>query len=318
MITAIKNRNSSHKRSSPSQRRQRLWGLALISIWLIGFLIFKLLPILGSMLFSLTNWRLLDLLHPENVQFVGLGNFVKIFNDQEALSVLLQSISLALIIIPVQTAASVFFATVLGNKKLKTKNAMRSLFFLPSIIPSAAAMFMFKGFVNPDTGWLNKLILGPLGLTGLNQLSSASGEEAFFILASLWAVGPGFLIIMSSLQAIPNEIHEAAQLDGANRLQHLFGITLPLASPAIFFTLVLNLTAVFSGSLLLDRGTNFSETFSISSTSYDSYLHYVLFDLQKLGYASSLGWTFFTFVLIVVLTLFATAKYWVYFPDAEA
>lgn len=317
MITDImKNRNSTRQSLSLTQRRNRLLGLALISPWLVGLVIFKLTPILVSLYLSLHNWPLLDLLHPENAQFVGLGNFIKILKDEVALNVLLQSISLALIIIPVQTTASIFLAAILGHKKLKMQNAMRSLFFLPSIIPSAAAMFMFQGFFDPSSGWLNRLMLKPLGLDALNILPSVSGE-VFFILASLWAIGPGFLIIMASLQAIPVEIHEAAQLDGANLLQHFFGITIPLISPAIFFTLVLNLTAVFSGTLLLDRGANFSERFTASATSYDTYLHYVLFDLQRLGYASSLGWIFFTFVLILVLILFATAKYWVYFPDAE-
>jgi multiple sugar transport system permease protein len=222
-----------------------------------------------------------------------------------------------MVLIPLQISASVLLATLLSQKKLKMRNTVRSLFFLPSILPTAAAMFMFKGFVDPDVGWLNRLILGPIGLAGLNQLSAPHWEQTLFTLVSLWAIGPGFLIMMASLQAIPTEIHEAAQIDGANLFQHFFGITVPLISPAIFFTLILNLTAIFAGAILLDRGDTFGGSYSTATTSYDSYLHYVLFDLQKLGYASSLGWTFFAFVMIVVLALFATAKYWVYFPDAE-
>jgi ABC-type sugar transport system permease subunit len=188
---------------------------------------------------------------------------------------------------------------------------MRSLFFLPSIIPSAAAIFMFQGFVHPSSGWLNRLILDPLGLGGLNQLSSPDGGQILLILTSLWAAGPGFLIIVSALQGIPQEIHEAAHMDGAGPIRHFFAITIPLITPAIFFTLILNLTAVFGGAILLDRGT----TSRAATSSYDEYVRYVLFDLFKLGYASSLAWVFFIFVMIVVLTLFATSKRWVYFPD---
>ena len=314
MLAGAKNRNSTRRPLPPAQRRKRLWGLALISPWLIGLLAFKLGPILASLALAFTNYPLLD---PSQTQFIGLANFVRIFHDPDALTVLGETLSPALVLIPVQIGASILLASLLSHKGLKMRNTVRSLFFLPSIIPTAAAMFMFKGFVNPDSGWLNRLILGPLGLAGLNQLSSASGQPAFFLLASLWAIGPGFLIIMTSLEAIPTEIHEAAHMDGANLFQHFFGITIPLISPAIFFTLILNLTAMFAGSSLVDRGNNFAETYSTSTTSYDSYLHYVLFDLQKLGYASSLGWAFFAFILIVVLALFATAKYWVYFPDAE-
>jgi len=310
MFTGIRSAKSARRPLTETQRRNRVWGLILISPWLLGVLIFKLAPIIASLVLAFTNFYLLE---PKLWQFIGLANFIELFHDPDAWQVLLQTISLALIIIPVQTCASVLLATILSDKRLKMKNAMRSLFFLPSIIPSAAAMFMFQGFVNPANGWLNRLILGPIGLAGLNHLTSRNPGQTFFILTSLWAIGPGFLIMMSSLQGIPPEIHEAAQIDGANLLQHFFRITIPLISPAIFFSLILNLTAVFGGSILLDRGN----TFNVATSSYDSYIHHVLFDYMKLGYASSLAWLFFVLVMGLVLVLFVTARRWVYFPDAE-
>ena len=288
----------------------RIWGLILISPWLIGVIVFKLTPIVTSFIFSVTNYMLLD---PKNIQFVGIENYLKLFKDTDVGPVLWQTVSLGLMIIPFQTFASILLATLLSYKKLLMKNTIRSLFFLPSIVPSAAAMYVTQGFINPSKGWLNQLILGPIGLASLNHLYSRNGGQTLFILTSLWAIGPGFLIILSALQHIPDEIHEAAQIDGANPLTHFFRITLPLVSPAVFFSLIINLTAVFGGAILLDRGN----TFSTAISSYDGYIHYVLFGMFEVGYASSLAWMFFIIMMIVVLTIFGTSKRWVYFPESK-
>jgi len=228
-------------------------------------------------------------------------------------TVLWQTVKLAWVIIPLQSFASIIVAALLSSQRLLAKNAMRTLFFLPSIIPAFAAALMWQGYVSPATGWLNRLILGPLGLESLNHFYSRGASQPLFILSSLWTIGPGILIMMGAMQGISSEIYEAALMDGAGRVTRFFKITIPLITPAIFFSLVLNLTAVFGGAILLDRGNRWRADFS----SYDGYINFVLFDMFKLGYASSLAWIFFVFVLILVLILFGTSKHWVYFPDRE-
>jgi ABC-type sugar transport system permease subunit len=291
-------------------RFKRQIGLMLISPWLLGLLIFKLVPILASLVLSFTDFHLLN---PDQVQLVGLGNYRIIFRDEQAVTVLWQTVQLALVIIPSQTFASIFVAALLSSQKLLAKNTMRTLFFLPSIIPAFAAALMWQGYVSPATGWLNRLILGPLGLETLNHFYSRGASQPLFILSSLWTIGPGILIMMGAMQGISSEIYEAARIDGAGRLARFFKITIPLITPAIFFSLVLNLTSVFGGAILLDRGSRWRNDFS----SYDGYINFVLFDMFKLGYASSLAWIFFVFVMILVLILFGTSKRWVYFPDRE-
>jgi len=295
---------------SKRQRLDRLWGLLFISPWLLGLVIFKLAPIGISLVLSLTNFFLLE---PKQVQFTGLENYIRVFNDADAGTAMIQTIKLAFMIIPVQTIGAILIAAILSHPKLLLKNTMRALFFLPSIIPSVAAMFMWQGFTNPGSGWLNRLILTPLGLADLIHLSGRGASQPLFILASLWATGPGMLIIMGAMQGIPQEIHEAASMDGAGRVRRFFSITLPLITPAIFFTLIINMTAVMGGAILLDRGN----TLNSGLSSFDSYIYFVLFRIFKLGYASSLAWVFFVFVMIVVITMFATSNRWVYFPDRE-
>lgn len=291
-------------------RFKRQIGLMLISPWLLGLLIFKLVPILASLVLSFTDFHLLN---PDQMQLVGLGNYRIIFRDEQAVTVLWQTVKLALVIIPLQTFASIFVAALLSSQKLLVKNAIRTLFFLPSIIPAFAAALMWQGYVSPATGWLNRLILGPLGLETLNHFYSRGASQPLFILSSLWTIGPGILIMMGAMQGISSDIYEAARIDGAGRFARFFKITMPLITPAIFFSLVLNLTSVFGGAILLDRGSRWRNDFS----SYDAYINFVLFDMFKLGYASSLAWIFFIFVMILVLILFGTSKRWVYFPDRE-
>jgi multiple sugar transport system permease protein len=297
-------------RASVETRFKRQVGLMLISPWLIGLLIFQLAPILASLVLSFTDFHLLN---PDKVQFVGLENYRIIFHDEQAVTVLWQTVKLALVIIPLQTFASIIVAALLSSQRLLMKNTMRMLFFLPSIIPAFAAALMWQGYVSPATGWLNRLILDPLGLASLNHFYSRGASQPLFILSSLWTIGPGILIMMGSMQGISSEIYEAARMDGAGRITRFFKITIPLITPAIFFSLVLNLTAVFGGAILLDRGNRWRNDFS----SYDGYINFVLFDMFKLGYASSLAWIFFLFVMILVLILFGTSKRWVYFPDRE-
>jgi ABC-type sugar transport system permease subunit len=121
------------------------------------------------------------------------------------------------------------------------------------------------------------------------------------------------MIIMGSRQGIPTKIFEIALVDGASRLRRFFSLTLPMITPAIFFTLILNLTDVFGVAILLDRGSSFNSNLS----SVDNYLYFILFNTFRLGSAASLAWIFFIFLLVLVLVLFAPSKRWVYFPDQE-
>jgi multiple sugar transport system permease protein len=308
--SVLKKSTTTVRRPSVETRFKRQVGLLLIAPWLVGLLIFKLVPILASLALSFTDFHLLN---PDKIQFVGLANYRIIFRDEEVVTVLWQTVKLALVIIPMQTFASIFVAALLSSQRLLGKNIMRTLFFLPSIIPAFAAALMWQGYVNPTMGWLNRLILDPLGLASLNHFYSRGASQPLFILSSLWTIGPGILIMMGAMQGISSEIYESALMDGAGRLTRFFKITIPLITPAIFFSLVLNLTAVFGGAILLDRGNRWRADFS----SYDGYINYVLFDMFKLGYASSLAWIFFVFVMILVLILFGTSRRWVYFPDRE-
>ena len=312
IMSVIKNKLALAARILSSiETRFKGWiGVILILPWLIGLVIFKLLPILSSLVLSFTNFHLL---YPNQVQFVGLKNYQSILKDGNVGDVFLKTVKLALVIIPLQTLASIAIAALLSSQRLWKRHILRTLFFIPSIIPAFAATLMWQGFMSPSTGWLNRIFLNPLGLASWNIFSSRGASQPLMIFSSLWTIGPGMLIMMGAMQGVSPEVYEAALMDGAGRWARFFKITLPLITPAIFFSLVLNLTAVFGGAILLDRGN----TFSVDLSSFDAYVNFQLFNMFNLGYASSLAWIFFIFVMIVVLILFQTSKSWVYFPDRE-
>src|ERR1051325_5865353 len=136
MQTALKNKRATH---ASKFGESRYWGLLLIAPWLIGFCLFKLIPIAATLYLSFTDTYLLE---PKTYHFVGLANYVAALQDPSTWAALNQTLKVALWVIPLQTAASLLIATLLRNKKLVLKNSVRALFFLPSLIPSTAFMFM--------------------------------------------------------------------------------------------------------------------------------------------------------------------------------
>jgi multiple sugar transport system permease protein len=292
-------------------QKNKALGMLMIMPWLSGVLLFKLIPILASLAISFTDFKLLT---PGQTRFTGLENYIRLFHDEGVGYAIFDTISLGLSLIPLQIAASVWLAAMLGSPRIKNGLLVRTLFFLPSIIPSVAIFFMWIGFTDPATGWLNKLILQPINGAQTGRLYQDAITGFLNNIASLWAIGPGMLIMLGALQGISPELNEAARVDGAGPLVRFFYITLPMISPAIFFALIINLIAVFGGVLLLDRGNIFSGSFS----PYDGYISYILFQQHDLGYAASLSWFLLILVMGVVTALFASARRWVYYPDKDA
>ena len=279
-------------------------GLVFASPWIIGFVLLKLLPIVAALGFSFTNFYMLD---PGQTQFVGLANYAAILRDRNAGASLFGSIGSFLFMVPLEMAASLVLAVIVSSARLRNKLLLRTLFFLPSILPAIAILAIINGVGDPRSGWINRYILAPL-----NVPSSGLGG-LFPVVLALWSIGPTFIIMLSAMQSIPTEVIEAARVDGAGPIIRLFRITLPMISPAIFFSLVISMTNAFGGVVLLDRGLPFGQ----SQSPMETYISFQMFGLGKLGYASALAWVMFLVVMAVVVALFRSARRWVYFPEEQ-
>lgn len=298
------------RRGLPLSKRQAWLGLLFVSPWLLGFVVFKLLPILASLAFSFTDFRALE---PENTQFVGLQNYARILSDDEAAFSFFFTLSFALRVIPAQIGAALLFAAFLSSPRIRAKRLLRSLIFLPSIIPGTAVFVVAFGFIDPGTGWLNRLILEPLGMLPFEGPNSESGYFFILTLIALWTIGPTFLIMLAAMRGIPHELYEAARVDGAGPINRFVNVTLPMVSPAIFFSLIISLVSIFGGATLLDQGT----TFSGGISAYDNYISTVIFSRFEIGYAAALAWAFFLMMIVVIVALFRTSRYWVYYAEGE-
>lgn len=287
------------------RRQEQMVGLVFLSPWLIGFVLLKLLPILSTFGYSFTDFSLLN---PSRVNFIGLENYVRFVTDLSAWSGLVGSLGYFLTTIPLEMLAALGLAALLSSRRLKGKPAWRLLVFLPSIIPAAAIYYVWVGFISPGYGWLDRLVLTPLGLP---PPAPVNGSVPFLtMIMALWSIGPGFLIMYGAMLSVPDDLYDAARVDGAGPLMRFLNVTLPMISPAIFFSLVINLTSAFGGSLVLDRGYVFSQSLS----PMEGYINWVMFSNSKMGYASALAWVMFAVTMTISVVLFRSARRWVYFP----
>ena len=152
--------------------REALWGYVFIGPWLIGLVLLTLGPMIASFVMSLTNF---NLIHPEAVRFVGLDNYVQMTKDPLVATSLVATFRFALITVPLTMLASLGFALLLNNPKLYGSQHLRTLVYMPILIPLVASTLVWLGFLNTDTGWLNA-ILRSAGLPAPDWINSEPGS----------------------------------------------------------------------------------------------------------------------------------------------
>ena len=288
---------------------QQRWGYIFIAPWLIGFLLFTLLPVIATLIFAFTDYNPVQ---PENMQFIGVRNFLNMTRDAKVGESLLVTVRYAVLALPISFAFGLLLASLVNAENLAGKTVFRTLFYMPSMIPVVAGGVIWAGVANTQTGWLN-LALGALGLKGPDWLNSTLWIYPLLVLIGLWGTGNLMLTLMAGMQGVPSEIYEAATIDGANGWQKFSRITLPMISPVIFYNLTLALIGVFKYfdlAYVLKNGTGGPQ---------DATLFYALnfyknsFEYNLMGYGSALAWVLFLIVMALTVVLFATSGRWVYY-----
>lgn len=291
-------------------------GYLFISPWLFGFLLFAAGPILFSLVMSFTKWSLLS-----PPQWIGLANYSEVlFEDPLVYTSLWNTAYYVLFSVPLGVGLSLALAILL-NQKLRGMRTFRTIYFLPSVTNLVAVSILWMWIFNPEFGLLNRA-LEFIGVEGPLWMQSDVWSKPALILMSLWGIGGGMIINLAALQGIPQELYEAADIDGARKWRKTFHITLPLISPAIFFNLVMNIIGsfqVFTQAFVMtassaqgsEGGPNNSTLFFVL------YLYKKAFQQFKMGYASALAWILFIIILIFTLVQFALSKRWVYYESGE-
>jgi multiple sugar transport system permease protein len=293
--------------------REALWGFVFISPWLIGFVLFTIGPMFVSLLMSLTDF---DLVNPDRVRFIGLDNYARMASDSTVHQSLIATLKFALISIPLTMLSSLAFALLLNHRRLPGKGPLRTLVYLPMMIPLVASTLVWIGFLNTETGWLNT-ILGNIGLPRPDWINSELWIYPALSIIGLWAIGNFMLINIAGLQTIPTELYDAARIDGASAWQSLRRITIPLLSPVLLYNLVICMIGTFQyftqAFVLTDgRGDPNNATLFINLVLFRE-----AFVFNDMGYGAAIAWLMFAIVLVLTLALFWFARGRVYYAGAD-
>lgn len=300
---------------SPLKQREAKWGLFFISPWLIGFLIFYLAPMVVSLIFSTYDFTLSQ---PDEAQFVGFTNWFRmLFEDPNVWESLYVTLRFAVISLPIGMITAFMLAVLLNSKRLIGRNLFRTLFYAPTMIPGIAAILIWSSVLNSHTGWINKFIelfgIQAVGINGLRWLDDPNLVYIAYTFIGLYGIGNAILINLASLQGVPTELYEAAEIDGASWFMSLWSITIPMVTPVIFYNLVLSVVGLlqyFIVPWILNRGSGYPEG---TTNFYMIYFYKQAFTFQNMGYGAALAWLMFFVALVITLLLFATGRYWVYY-----
>ncbi len=308
------------RKMSPLARREMKNGLIFISPWLIGFLLFTLIPMVATLIFSFLDLRITDgITNP--VTFVGLANYKQLLTDPQVWSnsstpgALFVTLRFGIIALPVGIFLPLGIALLMNNRNLKGQNFFRSMFYMPYIVPFVAAVFLWGGMLNAESGWINRA-LESLGVPNENLPMWANDIRwvyPTYVIMGIWGIGNAMLIMLSGLQGVPTELYDAAKVDGANGWQSFRNVTLPMISPVIFYILVLSVVGLFQYFLVPLVVNNGTGRPGGTTMFYNLYLYKTFYTYQRMSYGSTLAWFLFAIILVVTVFLFWSAKYWVYY-----
>ena len=291
-------------RRKRGERQAQLKGLAFVSPWLIGFLVFTLVPIVISAYLSFTDYRVL--MPP---RWVGWENYKELFADHTYFWPSLGNTAYMFLELPLALVMALALAMLL-DMKLRGIAIYRTIFYVPSIIPVVANAILWLWVLNPEQGILNAS-LQALHLPRLTWLSSPVWAKPGMIVMDLWGVGGGMVIYLAALQGVPQSLYEAASLDGANGWQKIRYVTLPSISPVIFFNLIMGVIGMFQ---------YFTQTFVMTNGGPDnSTLYYALeiyrnaFQYFRMGTACAMAWILFLLTMVATVIVFKTSARWVYY-----
>ncbi|MBW7883216.1 MAG: sugar ABC transporter permease [Caldilineaceae bacterium] len=288
-------------------------GLIFISPAIIGFLAFAAWPIIQSLYYSFTDYNIL-----QRPYFTGIDNYRNLMRDRVYGIALFNTLYMVLIGLPIHLVFDFFMALVLSTR-IRGLSVFRTIFYLPSITPVVAAAIVWLWLFNGQYGILNE-ILGWFGVPRVGWLTDPRFIKPSLIFMGLWFGGNTILIYLAGLRDVPVALLEAAELDGANAMQKMWHVTLPMISPVIFYTLIINVIGYFQ---------YFTEAWVLTATRdgaaggplnaalfYAMYLYQSAFQQFKMGYASAQAWILFAIVLVATAILFR-ASGWVYYRSEE-
>ena len=296
---------------SHERRREALTGFLFASPWLLGFLVFGLIPILLSMYYSLCRY---DVLRPP--MFIGLENYKYLFTESSTFyESIYNTLYYTIFRVPLVVIGSLLLA-MLVERQRPGVNVVRTIYYLPSIVSGVALSVIWLWMYNPQHGLVNEG-LRALGVeTPPLWLESETWSKPAIVLMGLWSIGGGRMIVfIAGLNSIPRHLYESAEIDGAGWWVRFRHITIPQISSILFLltiTEIITSFQVFTEAYIMTSGGPVDSTLFYNLELYNkAFLDY------EMGLASALAWILFAGTLLVTLLLFKVVGSRVYYEAAK-
>jgi multiple sugar transport system permease protein len=304
----------------PRKKRTRRWAsgfreretwvaYAFLSPWIIGFLVFTAGPMIASAYLSFTDYSVISQTH-----VIGFDNYREMLHDPKVTTGLRNTLFYTLFAVPSHILFALLLAMLLARVSQKTAGIFRTIFYLPVLTPSVAVGILYFLLFNGSYGLVNAA-LGFVGIDGPFWQTDPHWVKPSLIIMHLWAVGASVVILLAALLGVPQQLYEAARMDGASKWRQFRDVTVPMISPAIFFLLIIDTIA---GLQTFDEVyTAFFNQNSPFGT--DASLFYLIYVFQQaftffhMGYAAALAWLLFGLIMIVTGLQVWGSKRFVYY-----
>ena len=290
-----------------AETRECLWGMLFATPWLLGLLIFVIGPIIVSLILSLTKYDVIT--RPE---FLGIENYRRAFLDDELFWPSLgRTFRYAISVVPFSLIGSLLIALLL-NQGYRFTNLFRTLYFLPHLTPAVAMAILWRWLLQPSVGPIN-FFLKSIGIKGPGWLSDPKTALNSLVMIALWGSlgGNNMLIFLAGLQGVPEELYDAAEVDGAGRWHKFRHVTLPMISPTMFFNLIMGIIGALKVFAMAFVATNGGP--SRATWFYALHLYNWAFQYFEMGYAAALAWIFTVIVVVITLIQFKLSNRWVFY-----
>ncbi|RZU16269.1 multiple sugar transport system permease protein [Kribbella rubisoli] len=288
-------------------RRSRIAYLFLLP-WIAGVLLITLVPMVTSLYLSFTDYRL-----GTSPRFTGLENYRRMFSDPDFLAAAGVTAKYVFISVPLQLTFALAIAVLL-NQGVRGLAIYRSVYYLPSLLGGSVAVAVLWRQLFSSTGLVPELA-GKLGIQMGSWISEPAHALDTLIILHVWTFGSPMIIFLAGLRQIPEELVEAAKVDGAGAWRRFTSVILPLLSPVVFFNLILQLIGsfqAFTQAYIISAGTGGPAN---STLFYTLYLFVTGFKNFEMGYASALAWILFVVIGMLTAINFVAARYWVHYED---
>lgn len=317
-------RNPPHRPTAVAARRWRgAWrpsyqpeAYVFLLPSLIGFLLFTVLPVLGALVLSFVNWNLLS-----PPKFVGVANYVELLTrDAIFRTVFGNTLFFTITVVPLQLALGLVLAVAL-NRPMRGLTIYRTIYFMPVVTTIVAAALVFQWMFNRDFGIISAAIwkLGEwtgVPLTPPDWLNSTTWARWAVVILTLWKnIGFTIVIYLAALQAVPQDLYDAADVDGATAWQRFRNVTVPMVSPTTFFLLVIQMIGafqLFSEAFVMTNGGPAQATMTIVY-----YIYQNAFQFGRMGKAAAIAWILFAFIFACTFVQTRLQRRWVHYEAGE-